>query len=348
VAALAVLIAACDTARKVEETSAVNDCARCHGFPPPDPHPQSTACDTCHSTTVGAGNVIVPGGTHMNGRVDVVAHAVPYPPDVHGPRADQGPLACGSCHGADFGGGSVGVSCNACHGTFGYADWKTNCTFCHGTRTQGWTDANLALAAPPQSVAGGGDQTSANPKVGAHQAHLVGTTLSNPVACTSCHGVPVRTFPGSLAHIDATMELVFSDVAKQGIAGAAYAGNGGSCAVYCHGSGAAFANPTAAPSQAVSPNWQEPSIATLACNGCHGAPPATGQHAISNHAFPCNRCHAQVAGSGATPSIANKALHVNGTKDVDFSVSADRYDPAAHTCTNVACHGGTGTRSWYP
>src|SRR5512141_3221410 len=86
-AALAVLIAACDTARKVEEASAVNDCARCHGFPPPDPHPQSTACDLCHSTTVGPGDVIIAGGTHMDGRVEVSAHAVPFPPSVHGPEA---------------------------------------------------------------------------------------------------------------------------------------------------------------------------------------------------------------------------------------------------------------------
>ena len=206
VAALAVLIAACDTARKVEETSAINDCARCHGFPPPAPHPQNVAnCSVCHATTVGAGNVLIPGGTHLNGRVDVSAHDVPYPPSVHGPAADLGIAACTGCHGADYGGGSVGVSCNDCHGGIQYGDWKTNCTFCHGTRTQSWTEASLPLAAPPQSIAGAADpagQTSANPKVGAHQAHLGGTTYVNPLPCTSCHGVPVRQFPGSLTHVD--------------------------------------------------------------------------------------------------------------------------------------------------
>src|SRR5512133_412436 len=210
-AALAVLIAACDTARKVEETSAVNDCARCHGFPPPDPPPQSTACDVCHSTTAGPGDVIIPGGTHMDGRVEVTAHAVPFPPSVHGPAANRGASACTTCHGTDqdpggaYGGGIVGVSCNDCHGGIGFADWKTNCTFCHGTRTQGGTAARLPLAAPPEAIAGTADpagQTNANPKVGAHQAHLVGTTYVNPLPCTSCHGVPVRQFPGSLSHID--------------------------------------------------------------------------------------------------------------------------------------------------
>jgi predicted CxxxxCH...CXXCH cytochrome family protein len=241
----------------------------------------------------------------------------------------------------------VGVSCNECHGGFGYADWKTNCTFCHGTRTQGWTEANLRLAAPPQSIAGTGDQTSANPKVGAHQAHLGATTYVNPLPCTSCHGVPLRQFPGSLTHVDGQpVTPAFSGLATQGVTGAAYAGNGGTCAVYCHGSGTAFVNPGAPASTKASPAWTETSIA---CDGCHGTPPTTGEHGFANHQFPCGYCHLDVAGSGATPSIVNKALHVNGQKDVRLTVPGT-WDPAptAKTCTNVACHNVQDTRGWYP
>ena len=45
----------------------------------------------------------------------------------------------------------------------------------------------------------------------------------------------------------------------------------------------------------------------------------------------------------------NKALHVNGQKDVRLTVPGT-WDPAptAKTCTNVACHGAQDTRSWYP
>ncbi len=343
-AALAALIAACGTARKVEETSAINDCARCHGFPPPEPHPQSTACYTCHATTVGPGNVLIPGGTHMNGKVDVSAHAAPFPPSQHGPAADAGIDACTMCHGADYAGGATGASCNGCHAGSGYADWKTNCTFCHGTRTQGWTEASLTLAAPPQSVDGAGDQTSANPKVGAHQAHLANTAYVNPLPCTSCHGVPVREFPGSLVHVDGQpVTPAFSGLATQGVVGAAYAGNGGSCAVYCHGAGTAFANPGATPSATVSPPWTATSIA---CDGCHGTPPTTGQHGFTNHQFPCGYCHPDAAIT-SPPAIANKALHVNGQKDVAFTVSGS-FDATAKSCSNVLCHTTQDTRSWYP
>ncbi len=346
-AALAALsVAACDTARKIEQTSAIEDCARCHGFPPPAPHPQGTACDVCHSTTVGPGNVIIPGGTHMDGRVEVTGHPADYPPSVHGPDADAGIAACATCHGADYAGAGTGASCNDCHATAGYPDWKTNCTFCHGTRTPGFTDANLAFAAPPQSVDGTEIQTSANPKVGAHQAHVAAPPDANPLPCAACHGgVPTRAFPGSLDHVDGQpATIAFGDLASQGVASPSYAGGGGSCAVYCHGTGTAFVNPGAAPSTVASPAW---TVTSIACNGCHGAPPSTGEHGFRNHAFPCGYCHLQVAASTATPAIVNKALHVNGAKDVELTVPGT-WDGTAKTCTNVACHTTQGARSWYP
>ena len=81
----AVLAAGCDSARPIEQRSAVTQCARCHGFPPPPgvltsaaSHPQSTACEVCHGATVVSGTELVPGGTHMNGQVDFAAHPMPY------------------------------------------------------------------------------------------------------------------------------------------------------------------------------------------------------------------------------------------------------------------------------
>lgn len=343
VVALAVVVAACDEARPREESTSAA-CANCHGFPPAPPHPQdAAACNACHSTSVGAGNAIVPGGTHANGNVDVAVHPVrPYP--THAQDAIAGISTCANCHGADYGGGAVSVSCNACHdSTFGTADWRTNCTFCHGTRTATWTDtpAQFPLAAPPSAV--DGTTSPADPRVGAHQAHLAGTAYANPLACDACHAVPARTFPGSLSHLDGSpAELVFGATATKGVTGAGYAGGGGSCAVYCHGTGSEFVNPGAAASAVVSPDWTE---AAIACDGCHGTPPATGQHQFANHQFPCDRCHQGVAGSGATPSIANKALHVNGTKNVAFTVPGTW--TAEKTCADVSCHGG-GTRPWYP
>ena len=45
-------------------------CDSCHGFPPPDPHPNNTDCSQCHPRTVSSGQTInVNGGTHIDGDV---------------------------------------------------------------------------------------------------------------------------------------------------------------------------------------------------------------------------------------------------------------------------------------
>lgn len=272
-------------------------------------------------------------------------HGVPFL-DQHPAAAVAGIQACAACHGVDYGGTTAAPSCNACHGDLGYADWKTNCTFCHGTRTPGWTDANLPLAAPPQSVAGATDRS--DPKVGAHQAHLASGLYASALPCASCHAVPPRAFPGSLDHVDGAAAIQFSATAQLGVSGAAYAN--GTCAVYCHGSGTLISG-----GSNTTPAWT--SVSGLACNSCHGGAspnpvaPDTGRHKIAEHSGqPCGRCHATVANTLTPPSILNtaaaKALHVNGQRDVSFSVSG-AWDSNAKTCSNIACHGGTGTRPWY-
>lgn len=44
-------------------------CNRCHGFPPPAPHPDSFACEGCHSQVVGPGGTIVDPARHLDGQV---------------------------------------------------------------------------------------------------------------------------------------------------------------------------------------------------------------------------------------------------------------------------------------
>ncbi|MCC6528201.1 MAG: CxxxxCH/CxxCH domain-containing protein, partial [Polyangiaceae bacterium] len=57
-------------------------CGTCHGLPPPSPHPPRSECWKCHADTVDdTGQVLVGGGKHVNGVVDV------------------GDLGCNSCHG---------------------------------------------------------------------------------------------------------------------------------------------------------------------------------------------------------------------------------------------------------
>jgi predicted CxxxxCH...CXXCH cytochrome family protein len=327
--AAASIVAGCDGARPLESAGAVSRCEACHGAPPPPsvlsrngtPHPASLECSLCHATTVNqAGDL---GAAHQNGTVDVSIHAVPFTTHTDAALADL--ASCATCHGTDHAGGLSGVSCTACHGAaVSFPDWQTNCTFCHGTRTPGWTGTPLRLAAPPQGARG--ETLATQPQVGAHQKHLgSGSTISDGVACTECHALPA-----DLSHLDGVAQVAFGGLASQGNLSPGY--TGGSCsATYCHGGQAS-----------TSPPW----TGAMACGDCHGLPPSTGKHAIPQHlGHPCYRCHSEVATDTATPGIlgtsAARALHVNGSNDVSFSVNGT-WDAGTGTCSNIACHGGAG------
>jgi hypothetical protein len=78
---------------------------------------------------------------------------------------------CRSCHGSDYRGGAVGVSCVTCH-----RNTPEACDTCHGTG---------ALGAPPPGL-------DATDPAGPHQQHLVGaaTYFVAAVPCEECHHVP--------------------------------------------------------------------------------------------------------------------------------------------------------------
>ncbi len=59
-------------------------CGTCHGLPPQAPHPQNTACLTCHPTITDAFTFTAPE-RHIDGRVDLIS----------------GPAGCTMCHGSD-------------------------------------------------------------------------------------------------------------------------------------------------------------------------------------------------------------------------------------------------------
>ena len=152
-------------------------------------------------------------------------------PGKHGPAyfrflsgATDAPR-CNTCHGVGYQGISVAPSCNDCHEKAGWSSWQANCTFCHGTRTP--AGGSLALAAPPDDLQGRltGTQGSA---VGAHQIHLIGSSLAGALACTECHAVPVS---GDTSHATgvgsggARATLTFGPLARQGSPTAAYFGS---------------------------------------------------------------------------------------------------------------------------
>jgi predicted CxxxxCH...CXXCH cytochrome family protein len=343
-------------------------CGACHGAPPPSHDAGATDCHACHPGTEKAdGTIDVFNGMHVDGKVEVnEQHPAGWAdPAQHGTAAKQGIAACQACHGTDFGGGSSGVSCNACHG--GTA-WQTNCTFCHGTRVASFTAADLAQAAPPLGTHG--ETSPSQPAVGAHQTHLAGNALGAAVACTDCHA----TLPTSLAHVLGLPPTVeFGAGARRG--GAAPAWNGITCTVYCHGStlqaggtnqtpswtggaaqaacGTCHGAPPPSPHVprsdcgACHPGYAAAGVNlathlngaiefTVTCSSCHGAPPSTGQHQRSEHRIrSCGDCH-----PGYTTSSVNASTHRDGTAETGNQITS--YNRTTQTCTN-ACH---GSQTW--
>jgi len=241
------------------------------------------------------------------------------PPTVHAPAffawksGAAGALDCASCHGQTFDGG-VGPSCNACHTTTAgwTGDWRTNCSFCHGTATKAGFDpsASPQLAAPPDDVQGRLTGTNTQSKVGAHQAHLVAGAFAGPLPCSSCHAVPPPTFPDSLDHVNGTVEVVFSGIATSGGASATYAS--GNCTNYCHTRGGATPSPA----------WTG---SALLCGSCHAPAP----HAAWQDVTTCATCHSGTMLPDGTLDIA-AGEHVNGTVDA-FSHPTGYADPASPT-----------------
>lgn len=184
--------AGCGSSRPATGSDA--GCGSCHGFPPAAPHPAAVAgqwdaadCSGCHSTSVGAGGILVAGGTHADGGISVrvAGHADGYwEPAQHGPDVMSGGALCRSCHGADFtggpgwpsfAGGAPAISCVDCHTVFGRGDWLTDCTFCHGS--------------PPAT--------------GKHVRHVVDLAMG----CSACHPGYTSSTVDPALHVDGAADV---------------------------------------------------------------------------------------------------------------------------------------------
>jgi predicted CxxxxCH...CXXCH cytochrome family protein len=324
-----------DTTPSWPDGSLTGGCGACHGNPPlaVAPHTATTTdCAGCHPA--------VPGASHMNGTVDVTAHATGYSdPAVHGPDAIANIASCQVCHGTAFdAGGFAPMDCNACHSTNGWnaSALTTNCTFCHGTKTlAGYPSiANPLLAAPPRAVS----QNATDPAIGAHQEHLNAGTFTDAFTCDACHTVPAT---GDLSHITGGVTFTWGTLAAQGTT-PTWDGTALTCTNYCHG--ATLKNDAGTVGH-VSPAW---TATALTCTDCHGLPPGSGGHYYGAHPTkPCNACHSTVADPASnTITAGGLSLHVNGVKDVSFAAGGT-YDPSTRRCsgTGSGCH-GTNTMTW--
>ncbi len=337
-------------------------CAGCHGAPPvTDKHPKVDAlsCGQCHMDSVDAQNKLLPGGKHMDGKVQVVlaptvncttCHAAPPTTATHPKLWVED---CSKCHAATVdakmqliaGGkhldGAVEVAlapktCDACHGA-PPADVgpehkphpKMNrCEKCHtttvdaagqiltgGTHLNGKVELQLPTSCEACHGAPGsggapapdhnGNSDPSLPTVGAHAAHLKGKTFSKGgIACTTCHVLPATVdAPG---HMYGVSTIVLDKVSTwQGKA--AFDQPSQSCSgVACHGAGGGSV-PT--------PKW---TMTTLACDACHGIPPAliTG-HVPTDPAKgtqACAACHKKTVKPDGSLDLEG-GYHVNGWVD---------------------------------
>ncbi len=295
-------------------------CDSCHGNPPPtkadgSPHPQLTQCRACHSLTVAADappahTIDVAGGKHIDGQVEVTSyHPTGWAaPTAHGYAANRDFASCKTCHGTDFNGGAVGVSCNACHATNGHAGWQTECTFCHG-------DPQRAANKPAPPVGTEGETQTSARAVGAHQSHLAGTALGKPIACTECHVLPSDT-----AHLNGTVALTWGPLATARGTPASFSSAALTCANYCHGA-------TLGGGTRTNPVWTGTSQAT--CGSCHGLPPPSPHPVVAGGITACRGCHVDtVDAAGAIIPASAGGQHLDGVSEA-HAHDASWIDPAS-------------------
>jgi hypothetical protein len=206
----------------------------------------------------------------------------------------------------------VGLSCGACTDPrTGAPNFEEQCTACHGD--PGRTGDALRQSAPPAGIHlyGPAAAGAARPGIGAHDAHLDGSRLTRPVACTECHVVPLvdgqltsaaeehmgtRRLEGDLSPLRA--ELTFGGRAVAGGVNAAYDPATLTCTTYCHGDSLSGGSN-------VRPTWNAVGQGQAACGSCHGMPPTSAGHPQSER---CWTCHPTMKADGTL----DPERHING------------------------------------
>ena len=238
-------------------------------------------------------------------------------PMVHGPDLKMQMDDCRECHGETLSGGST-LGCDGCHS----ADWRTDCTFCHGG-----LESNTG--APPRGLS-----SERADVFSPHDAHVRGA-IHGPYDCSECHQKPVSV-PSENHVFDASPGRAEVRFENGLAAGGQY--DGESCSnIYCHGNGREVGN-------------VDVSQTSMVCSSCHASLQSgrdgwrrmSGQHEDHlREGIVCADCHGATLAAGET--FAQIALHVNGIIDVQLPVGM-RIENGQ--CSG-SCHGeGHSGRRW--
>lgn len=260
---------------------------------------------------------------------------------VHGPALKQQDEDCRACHGDDLTGGSSAVSCDGCHPGALPTSWRQACTFCHG-------GVENDTGAPPRNLEG----TDLVGPFPAHTVHVTGSAIAFGYDCGQCHTKASDVLsPGHV--FDDSPGLAENDYGNGLAPQTLFARDTGTCSnSYCHGSGRADDGAVSA------------TDGPRPCAGCHpsqdsgaaGWGTMSGPHGLhlGVAGIGCADCHGTTTADGFT--IASKALHINGARDVEIAAAGFAWDANRATC-NGTCHGwshgddvwvGTGGGRYHP
>jgi predicted CxxxxCH...CXXCH cytochrome family protein len=200
----------------------------------------------------------------------------------------------GTPEGVHFGGSCSSSNCHS-DGAMG----PGSCNTCHGTFSG--NPADTLAWAPPEDLSGNTDRSF--PGVGAHQAHLEGSTgFAAPVPCSACHRLPSAwDSPGHIDDGPNRAGIVWGFPADARGAAPDYDLAASTCSsTHCHGS--------------AEPVWTDVGGAWAGCGMCHGLPPGV-PHPDATMSQ-CANCHGEVI--DASGSIIAPAMHINGIVDLSF------------------------------
>ncbi len=282
-------------------------------------------CSTCHPKV---DELEVISGTHADGTVQVEIDKTLGGPDAHYDAATGScTVACHTHKGhreQPRWGKDKGLTCNDCHTAPPANHYMGACSKCHpgvndtGTQILDNTlhiNGRVDLGRDGSRRCGmchGGSDDPADPwpSSGAHPAHR-GSSVSAPIACTSCHVVPMSVL--DKGHIDHTAgpEITFGGLALARGAKPSFDAATKTCSdVPCHGAQLAAATGYA-------PSWHEASPGAARCGSCHTVPPPAPHTADTGcQAIICHGSEIAQWPDGPRISAAGLGRHINGKIDV--------------------------------